>query len=291
VARTMARLRAALRPAPPGLLPDALADLGAWLDARGAGGALGAALAARLGVADDPTSPVAAALGALVASVRAQGVVGQAGASEPGTMPRLPGPREPGTMPRLPGPRAPGTVPSRALAIALDLAALGVLPGLGAPAVEPAVDDDAVRVATFHAAKGLEFARVFLAGVNEGVLPLRPRDARAEAEERRLLYVGLTRARDGVEIGYLARPDAFGAVGEPSPYLHALPPALVDWQEAPAAAPAPASAGAYAPGQAVRHPRYGAGTVVAVADGTVICAFGKLGERTFPLALSPLLSP
>ena len=73
-------------------------------------------------------------------------------------------------------------------------------------------DQDVVTLSTLHAAKGLEWAHVVLAGVNEGLLPFRSEDgddvaataARLE-EERRLMYVGITRARATLAVSTLAR--------------------------------------------------------------------------------------
>ena len=77
----------------------------------------------------------------------------------------------------------------------------------------------AVRLMTLHGAKGLEFPAVFLAGLSAGALPLespgRPADV---AEERRLFFVGLTRARE--ELILTSAP-------EPSPFLRELPDAVI----------------------------------------------------------------
>jgi DNA helicase-2/ATP-dependent DNA helicase PcrA len=81
---------------------------------------------------------------------------------------------------------------------------------------------DAVDVGTFHAAKGLEWPTVFLAGMEDGLVPLGSnRSDAALAEERRLLYVALTRAERGLHLSW-ARTRTFGTrsvTRSPSPWL------------------------------------------------------------------------
>jgi uncharacterized protein (TIGR00375 family) len=78
-----------------------------------------------------------------------------------------------------------------------------------------------VTLLTFHAAKGLEFPVVFIAGAEEGIIPLGDNPD----EERRLFYVALTRARDSVFITHCAQRMVHGvlAVARPSPFLSEIP--------------------------------------------------------------------
>ena len=166
------------------------------------------------------------------------------------------------------------------------------------------VHADSVKLLTLHASKGLEFRHVFLSGINQGVVPLARTwgDLAADAEERRLLFVGLTRARDTVELGWHGRPPHPQALGLASPYLLQMPAALTEWLDGSQPLQAvqteattaqvqvpqqPASP--YQPGVAVRHARYGAGEVTALADGTVTCRFEKFGDKAFPVLLCPLV--
>src|SRR5207245_27683 len=101
---------------------------------------------------------------------------------------------------------------------------------LDEPESEPA--PEAVSLLTLHAAKGLEFSLVCIAGVEEGLLPHRRalEDEHELAEERRLFYVGMTRAKDRLVLSYaLARMGLSGlSLGLPSRFLEDIPPADVE---------------------------------------------------------------
>ncbi|MEU1603936.1 UvrD-helicase domain-containing protein [Micromonospora matsumotoense] len=93
---------------------------------------------------------------------------------------------------------------------------------------------EAVTLLTLHAAKGLEFPVVFLVGVEDGLLPLRwpgsTPDDDAIAEERRLFFVGLTRAQDRLYVSHAARRARHGTERDcrPSPFLDVVDPGLFE---------------------------------------------------------------
>jgi len=90
-----------------------------------------------------------------------------------------------------------------------------------------------------HTAKGLEFDVVFLTGVEEDLLPHRmsAHEPGGLQEERRLLYVGLTRARKKLHISLAMTRSTFGdtAIATPSRFLQEIPAALINWRESQAA--------------------------------------------------------
>jgi len=93
-------------------------------------------------------------------------------------------------------------------------------------------EGDAVQLSTLHAAKGLEFAAVFLVGMEDGLLPLR-REGNGEAdeeEERRLAYVGMTRAQRRLFLTFARVRRVNGQLlsGRPSPFLLDVPREVVE---------------------------------------------------------------
>ncbi len=105
---------------------------------------------------------------------------------------------------------------------------------------EQAGEDDAVTIMTLHGAKGLEFDTVFLPGWEEGLFPSqRSMDEHGEKgveEERRLAYVGLTRARKRSIISYATMRMIYGRTQPciPSRFIGELPPEHVEAEHAPA---------------------------------------------------------
>jgi DNA helicase-2/ATP-dependent DNA helicase PcrA len=93
-------------------------------------------------------------------------------------------------------------------------------------------EEDAVKLMTVHASKGLEFPIVFLVGVEENIFPssMSMYDRANLEEERRLFYVAITRAREKVWISYANNRYRFGSLisNEPSRFIDELPKALLD---------------------------------------------------------------
>ncbi|MGR6923973.1 DNA helicase PcrA [[Actinomadura] parvosata] len=173
-----------------------------------------------------------------------------------------------------------------------------------------------VTLMTLHTAKGLEFPVVFLTAMEDGVFPhVRSLGEPKELEEeRRLAYVGITRAQQRL---YLTRAAVRSSWGAPSfnpasRFVNEVPGQLLEWRTDPEksawnaatrreparpAAPAKSSSGgrkvpSLAPGDRVSHDAFGLGTVVSV-DGVaektkVKIDFGSGGEKTLLLAYAPL---
>ena len=91
--------------------------------------------------------------------------------------------------------------------------------------------ENRVKMMTLHASKGLEFSHVFIIGVNYGLIPLRTKGLDSEDEERRLFFVGITRARNYLELSWYTNPDIFGVMAGESRYIRMIPSELVKGQE------------------------------------------------------------
>jgi len=134
-------------------------------------------------------------------------------------------------------------------------------------------DDAPVTLITMHNTKGLEFDRVIITGLEEGVFPHDSSlgsDADVE-EERRLFYVGITRARTSLAMTWCRRRRLFGRTIDMSPsrFLDELPDELVRRTDA---AGEPAGDQEFAVGTGVYHEEYGTGVVERTwyTDGTLL---------------------
>lgn len=158
------------------------------------------------------------------------------------------------------------------------------------------VYDDCVQLMTLHSAKGLEFPVVFLAGCEEELFPhyRSLEDPKALEEERRLCYVGVTRAMRKLFMTYAEVRRTYGkeVYHRPSRFLHEIPPELINEirfrtkVSRPQAIPnsyKPEAEGAFRVGQEVRHLIFGVGTVLHCdgdgEDMKVKVRFAKVGTK------------
>jgi DNA helicase-2/ATP-dependent DNA helicase PcrA len=169
---------------------------------------------------------------------------------------------------------------------------------------------------TLHTAKGLEFPTVFLTGMEDGIFPHARTldDPREVEEERRLAYVGLTRAEKRL---YISRAEYRLTFGSPrynpaSRFLDEIPAELIEWKNEtrssfPSSAvkksrlpstPPPRATGKkstameLAVGQRVSHDTFGLGTVVALAGvgdkAEATINFGQYGDKRLLLRYAPV---
>jgi DNA helicase-2/ATP-dependent DNA helicase PcrA len=138
--------------------------------------------------------------------------------------------------------------------------------------------EDCVQLMTLHAAKGLEFPLVLLCGMEEGLFPhqLSLQDPGRLEEERRLCYVGMTRAMQELYLCYAEQRRLHGQerFGRPSRFLQEIPARHLEALRMKGSVTLPLSrkgeaaadttAGTvYPPGRRVRHPSFGEGVVLA----------------------------
>ena len=173
-----------------------------------------------------------------------------------------------------------------------------------------------VTMMTLHTAKGLEFPTVFLTGMEDGIFPhSRTLGEKDEIEEeRRLAYVGLTRARQRLYISRAEYRSTWGApnYNPPSRFLDEIPDDVIEWRNQTrtsispslikrtrtATTPPPRATGKksvameLAVGERVSHDTFGLGTVVAVAGvgdkAEATINFGQYGEKRLLLRYAPV---
>ncbi|MFN2641598.1 MAG: DNA helicase PcrA [Actinomycetota bacterium] len=161
-------------------------------------------------------------------------------------------------------------------------------------------DEGSVTLMTLHNAKGLEFPIVFLTGLEDGVFPhIRSMTEPDQMEEeRRLCYVGITRARERLYLTHAWSRSLWGgsSYNPPSRFLSEIPRELVrligDDEHEPDAPEVQEPALSLSVGDAVFHDRWGKGVVVAVAgrgsDAQATVHFDSEGPKRLLLAYAPL---
>jgi DNA helicase-2/ATP-dependent DNA helicase PcrA len=180
------------------------------------------------------------------------------------------------------------------------------------------IDADAITLITLHQAKGLEYDAVFLVGLEDGILPhsRSVEDPAQIEEERRLLYVGMTRARKRLYMFRAFQRRFHGQSGSQmaSRFLLEIPESLITtqnirghsrvadripdpmWRKRAASTPAPRpatrSADEFLPGEKVRHSVFGEGVVVSSSgsgsDTQVTVAFVGEGVKRLMLSFAPI---
>ncbi|HEU65883.1 MAG TPA: AAA family ATPase, partial [Chloroflexi bacterium] len=171
---------------------------------------------------------------------------------------------------------------------------------------------DAVTLITLHQAKGLEFPAVFIVGLEEGILPHRRAfdDPGEMEEERRLCYVGITRAEKQLYLLRSYRRSLFGGstANPPSRFLQDISPRLISprgiWEESPTPVPSPDFSRNFQPsprpssdltlkvGDHVRHSKFGPGIVMNCLptkdDQELTVVFEGAGVKKLLASLAPL---
>ena len=178
-------------------------------------------------------------------------------------------------------------------------------------------ESPAPTLLTLQATKGLEFPRVFIIGLNDGVLPHKRsfEDPEAMQEERRLFYVGITRAQDQLYLSHALNQYTYGYMepSQPSRYYRDIPPDLREeggnhrlgeyqtrssqvirpWEDEEEEEPEPVEK-KYHPGLKVEHPKWGKGMVlnskIQDDDEVVDVYFDQVGLKKLIASLAKLSS-
>lgn len=160
---------------------------------------------------------------------------------------------------------------------------------------------EAVHLMTLHSAKGLEFQFVFIVGLEEGILP-HSRSMLSETEmeeERRLMYVGITRAKEKVYLLFTKMRTIYGStqINAPSRFLDDIPAELVeDAQTGSINACVPeykktiltTMKVCYKGGERIAHEKFGEGLVISAQGDIITVAFKLVGLKKLSSSLAPI---
>ncbi|MDD5083875.1 MAG: UvrD-helicase domain-containing protein [Candidatus Moranbacteria bacterium] len=165
----------------------------------------------------------------------------------------------------------------------------------------------AIHLMTVHSSKGLEFPVIFVIGLEEGIFP-HSRSAFSQhelEEERRLMYVALTRAKQKIYLLFADQRTIFGStqINPPSRFVSEIPEELVNEErlkrsdmmlsafaeEQEKRKPKLFSkSDAFRPGDSITHPDFGQGLIVTLVNDIATIAFKKKGLKKISIALVPL---
>ncbi len=160
-------------------------------------------------------------------------------------------------------------------------------------------DKEAVHLMTFHSAKGLEFKYVFIAGLEEGLMPHSRSLLKAEEleEERRLMYVGLTRAKEKAYLLFTRERNIFGSaqVNLPSRFLEDIPQHLLEILPGNFFPEIKINfkkreqiKSSFRDGERIVHEKFGTGIIISSQGDTLTVAFSQSGLKKLSASVAPI---
>jgi DNA helicase-2/ATP-dependent DNA helicase PcrA len=167
-------------------------------------------------------------------------------------------------------------------------------------------DTDMVHLMTLHSAKGLEFPIVFIIGLEEGLIPHNRAmvDNTEMEEERRLAYVGVTRAKEKVFLVHARQRLLFGSLetNSPSRFFEDIPQHLIDnqisdqpkmkrdsfFEKKPESVLKETDNNQFVDGDKVHHDKFGEGVVVGQDDIIITVVFREFGLKKLAKSIAPL---
>lgn len=152
-----------------------------------------------------------------------------------------------------------------------------------------------VSLMTIHASKGLEFEYIFLSGANDGLIPLERKNAGKDhlKEEKRLLFVALTRAKRNLEVSFHTQPKAWNAEQSLSYFFNLIPNDLLSFEEESKKETSTnkniANNKPYNVNDKVKHSKYGCAIVLSCDENEIVCDFDNYGKKKFNTQMVSLL--
>lgn len=158
-------------------------------------------------------------------------------------------------------------------------------------------DREGLTLMTLHTSKGLEFKVVFIVGLEENIFPHSRSlfDQTELEEERRLFYVGMTRAKEILNLIYARKRLYFGSIqnNDPSRFIAEIPDTLLEYVNAGVASVGKIVEeekipGAFSAGDTIEHEHFGRGRVIGVNDDELTIDFPDYGQKTVSIYYAPI---